>query len=397
MGSGDDQGDLPADDSTINAIDRWFIDRGVPHFIETDTEGSALDTWSRALPLLVVAYLLLCLNALDLRNWTLGENLAAAAAVLVIAMATWAITNRLSGKPTFARPTDVDNPQLTAFVLGPAVPSLLFGQPGDALESVILAIVFVTLIYVWSAYGAGPMLVWGWRESGNQLSDLGTLLAKALPLLLGFNMFLFITAETWELAGRLTGLAYVLVIGLFFVLATGFAISRVPRFVRELNDFESWNEVDALVVDTPAEGIELPTEGSPHEAMTVRGRLNAGLMVLFGQTIQVTFVVLGLIAFFTVFGFLAMPEETMLSWTRLDELHIFATFTLDGRDLIISESLLRVATFLGAFSGMYFTVTLWTDATYQEEITNDVGPQIRQALAVRAAYRVERGSHSTQQ
>ncbi len=397
MASADDRGHLTASDPALTDIDRWFIDRGVPHFVESDTGGSALDTWSRALPLLAVAYVLLCLNALDLRNWTLGENLAATAAVLVIAVATWAITNRVSRKPTFARLTDVEGPQLTAFVVGPAVPALLFGQPGDALESVVLAIVLLGLIYVWSAYGVGPMLIWGWRESRNQLSDLGTLLAKALPLLLGFNMFLFITAETWELAGRLTGWAYVLVIGLFFVLASGFAISRVPRFVRELNDFESWQEVDELVRGTPADGIGLPTEGSPHESLTVRGQLNAGLMVLFGQSLQVTLVVLGLVAFFTVFGFLAMPEETMRSWTRLDEIHIFATFTLDARDLIISESLLRVSIFLGAFSGMYFTVTLWTDATYQEEITNDVGPQIRQALAVRAAYRVARGSHTTQQ
>ncbi|MEL6892947.1 MAG: hypothetical protein AAFP84_15245, partial [Actinomycetota bacterium] len=61
--------------------------------------------------------------------------------------------------------------------------------------------------------------------------------------------------------------------------------------------------------------------------------------------------------------------------------------------LVLSDPLLRVSTFLGAFSGMYFTVVLTTDATYRDEFADDVGPEIREALAVRTAYRVARGSH----
>jgi hypothetical protein len=60
------------------------------------------------------------------------------------------------------------------------------------------------------------------------------------------------------------------------------------------------------------------------------------------------------------------------------------------RVLVISEPLLRVAGFLGAFTGMYFTVVLSTDATYRDEFADDVAPQIRQALAVRVAYLADR-------
>jgi hypothetical protein len=55
--------------------------------------------------------------------------------------------------------------------------------------------------------------------------------------------------------------------------------------------------------------------------------------------------------------------------------------------LVVSEPLLRVAGFLGAFAGMYFTVVLSTDATYREEFAEDIGPELRQALAVRLLYR----------
>ena len=42
---------------------------------------------------------------------------------------------------------------------------------------------------------------------------------------------------------------------------------------------------------------------------------------------------------------------------------------------------------------MYFTVVLTTDDTYRTEFADDVGPEVREALAVRSAYRVARGTH----
>jgi hypothetical protein len=68
------------------------------------------------------------------------------------------------------------------------------------------------------------------------------------------------------------------------------------------------------------------------------------------------------------------------------DVHVLLRMHLDGRELVITEPLLRVAGFLGAFTGMYFTVVLSTDATYRAEFAEDVEPQIRQSLAVRAAY-----------
>ena len=87
---------------------------------------------------------------------------------------------------------------------------------------------------------------------------------------------------------------------------------------------------------------------------------------------------------------LAISEATTSSWSGLADVHVLFRLHLDGRELVITEPLLRVAGFLGAFTGMYFTVVLSTDATYREEFAEDVGPQIRQALAVRAAYLWER-------
>jgi len=130
----------------------------------------------------------------------------------------------------------------------------------------------------------------------------------------------------------------------------------------------------------------LPTHGDPAEMpLSIRQRVNIGLVSVFSQAILITFVALVLASFFMLFGFLAVPEATTAAWTQLPEVHVLAHWHIGGRTLVLSEPLLRVSGFLGAFTGMYFTVVLGTDATYRGEFAEDAGPQIRQALAVRLA------------
>ena len=312
-------------------------------------------------------------------------------------MAAWAISNRLRGVATFARPTDIDAPELALFLLGPAVPALVYRQFGDAAQTVITAAILLALIYIWSAYGIGPLLRWGMRRGSRQLASLGSLVARALPLLLLFNTFLFINAEVWELAGTLTGPAYVVVLFTFFMLGATFALSRVPGTIRAVNTFESWDDIDLHLVGTPAERL-VPVRpngdvGQPIDLLRLRQRLNIGLVVLFGQALQITLVTASLTAFFIGFGFFGITESTAMGWTRLEDINVLLETSFGGRQLVLSEPLIRVAAFLGAFSGMYFTVVLTTDDTYRTEFSDDVGPEIREALAVRTAYRVARGTH----
>lgn len=202
--------------------------RGVPHFVERKTDGSLLDAWTRALPLLVAGYLLRGFNALNLADWSVVRNVGVGCAVLAMLLAAWVLSNRLRGVATFARPTDIDAPELTLFLLGPAIPIIAFEQFGDAFESIVLGVVLLALIYVWASYGIGALLRWGLRRGRSQLTGLGSLVARALPLLLLFNTFLFINAEVWEMAGTLYGVAYVVVLGTFVGLGVIFALVACP-------------------------------------------------------------------------------------------------------------------------------------------------------------------------
>jgi hypothetical protein len=382
-------------EADVVGMERWFVARGLPHFVERRDSATAI--WGRALPLLVIAYLLLGLNALDVREYSVAENLGLAAFVLAVAVVTWVVANVLRRRPAFDRPHDIGPAELAVFVLVPVVPSLVVGQWGDALQTFLYAVGLLALLWLLTSYGVPTLLAWAWQRTTAQLTLLLSVLARALPLLLLFSAFLFINAECWQVAGTLTGPVYVLVLGVFFLLGATFVLTRIPPLMRSLNTFASWAEIGALAGGTPAAGVleELRPDGAldPHaERPSVRQRVNIGLLTVFSQAIQVTLVGLGLAAFFVVFGFLAIPEATAAAWTTLDDVHVLAHVTVGGRTLVVTDPLLRVAGFLGAFGAMYFTVLLATDAMYREEFADDVAPQLRQALAVRCVYRAARST-----
>ena len=366
-------------------IENWFISRGVPHFISN--YSARTDIWTRALPFLIVAYLAGGLNSLNLAEWSFGKNAVAAAITLISLLLGWSLTNLVLKRPFLAVPKEIGKPELLAFVIGPAIPSAVFQQWGDALQAVLEGLAILALIYVAASFALGHLLSWALRNSISQAAMLGRLLVRALPLLLLFTTFLFINAEVWQVAGQLTGLPYVLGVGIFFLLGAVFVVSRLPQSISDLGKFSSWPEVESLLGATPAEGLGVPTEGTPSQDFSTSEKIDLSLVTTFNQAVQITFVAFVLTMFFIIFGFLAISLDTQSAWMMTDQSHIFFTWTLSGRRLVLTESLLRVAGFLGAFIGMYFTVVLATDETYRSEFAEDTSPLARKALAVRLAYK----------
>jgi hypothetical protein len=371
-----------ASKQTIEPIEQWFIGRGIPHLIAD--YSARTDIWTRALPLLGIGYLLGGLNALDISK-SLGWNAIVAGVVLVILALTWALMNRLRHRQILALPTEIGPPELAVFVAGPSIPSFVLGQWGDGVQAILEGLVILAVVYLVTSYGLLPMFKWAASRARAQLFLFFNVVVRVLPLLLLAITFLFVNAEVWQVAGTLHGWPYWVVIAMFVGLGAFFVLSRVPTLVTALSTFDDWSEVGELVVDTPAEHLRLPAAGNPDEQpLDRRERLNIGLVSVFSQALQITLVVVAIFSFFVLFGFLAINEASSTTWTQTESVHVLVS--AKNGTLILTEELLRVAGFLAAFAGMYFTVALSTDSTYREEFAEDVAPQVRQAFAVRIAY-----------
>lgn len=159
--------------------------------------------FTRAVPTLTVVVVLELLGALD-SEWAWWVNLGVAAASLAALLGVWALVNVLR----------------TRSALGPA--------------------------------GTG----------GRDRAGLG-LLVRALPLLLLFVTFLFLTAEVWQVAASLDGPFLAVTMTLFVAVGVVFVVARIPLEVGALARFDSWTDVAALVHDTPAAALQPPGGASP--------------------------------------------------------------------------------------------------------------------------------------
>lgn len=366
-------------------VDQWFVERGVPHLSSTD---DSKDIWSRAWPILVVAYLAGGFFALDIRNWSLAQNLLVVLVILAVLAATLMITNAVARRPLLGRPRSIGAPELAAFLIGPALPSLVLQQWDDVGYAIAEGAAVLFVIYVVTSYGLIPLAKWAARRARVELGALGRIVARGLPLLLLFTMFLFINADVWQMASRLKGFGFVAALAIFFVLGALFVVSRLPDVANDLGSFAEWSDVAPLLDGTPVAGAHLPAHGHPEPPpLTRRERANLALVSLVGQGLQITVVAVLLTLFFVIFGFVAVTPATTATWIGSPDINELWGVNVGSQRLVITESLLRVAGFLGAFSGMYFTVVLATDGSYQTAFRDDIGPQIRQALAVRLVAR----------
>ena len=365
-------------------IERWFVRRGVPHFIDDYAAGT--DIWTQALPLMIAAYVLGGFRALDIYSWSLAKNLLASAMIIAVLLVGWAIANLVLRRPLFSHPTEVGNAELAAFVIGPSVPSLIFTQYGDALAAFATGVGVLVVVYFATSYAVVPMLHWALERCVTQLRLMVNHRARPAAAAAVHHV---LVRQRRRLGGRRPA-------GWPGVLDDACDLLRTRRAVRALT--RATADARPGVVPVVVRGrrdprrhagpsLPIPTEGDPEpHPLRLRERVNVGLLMLFSQALQITLVVIVLTVFFVVFGFLAMSESTTAQWTSLPDMRIDASWHLGERTLVLTEPLLRIAGFLGAFSGMYFTVVLATDATYRDEFAEDVRPEVHRLFAVRLAY-----------
>lgn len=374
------------DPRALAETERWFVKRGIPHFIH-DYRASQ-DIWTRTLPALTLLFLVEAVNA-PKESYPIWLDAVAVVGAFAILLGAWALANVLRRRPALSRPDDLGPFEIAVFVVAPPLVPIVFGgQWRAAIATVALNAVLLLVIYFTTSYGILPMTRWGFGQLAHQVGAVLNLLVRALPLLLLFVTFLFVNTEVWQTASALNWPALAVVGVLFALIGAAFAVVRLPRQVGELSAFDSWDVTERRVVDTPAEPlaavVEEPEGGTP--PLSNREWSNVGLVVLATEGTQILLVSLTIFGFFTLFGFLAISEPVVRSWlgSAPDAL---AVLDMWGHRMVLTAELLRVATFLAAFSGLYFTVVLLTDATYREEFLDDVVSEVRDAFAVRAVYR----------
>ena len=370
-------------DETLAVTEKWFRRRGIPHFIED--YSARRDVLTRALPFLIVTAVFEVTLVFKV-DWAWWINVPFVAGACAALAGTWAGLNILRGRPLRALPQRVGAVELVVFLLAPSIVATVFEGNWAVLPFlVVLNALILAFVYVTVSFALLPILRWaGWLVVRNAASVVG-LFARALPLLLLIVTFLFINAELWSMAGALEGARFWLVLCLFAVVTAVFVGFRLPAEIGQIERFASAQRVAELVRGTPVEGLALAEDELRLDApLRRRQRTNAGIVVLFNLSLQVLLAASLVGGFFLVFGMLALDVSVIASWIE-GEPQILAELRWP-RGAVVTEELLRVALFLSAFSGFYFTISVLTNREFRDEFFEDIVGEVRQACAVRVVY-----------
>ena len=375
----------PRDTEAIAATERWFIARGLPHFIFR--YSASRDVWTRAAPLLTLIVLIEVLANAPSADFEIWVSVLVSVAAFLAVIAVWAVSNRLRQRPTFARPEDVGGVEVTLFIVLPAlVPVVTDGQWRSGLVTAGVNLGILLVIYFGTSYGIVPMSRWVIGHGARQILSVSGVLVRALPLLLLVVIVVFFTTEPFQLAHEVPTELIGATIAFFLLLATAFAVIQVPRVVAELSEAESWAEIKARAADTPATPLcARLAKPSKLPGLSNREWVNIGLVVLASEAMLVLLVGTAMFGFLVALGVLAVPTALADVWIG-EQPDVLLSFEMFGSEHSITTELLEAAAFLAGFSALQFTVSLLSDKTYQDEFLYDLRDKLREALAVRAVY-----------
>jgi hypothetical protein len=312
--------------------EQWFVDHGLPYFVESGHEAI-----QRSLRPRVVA------------AWAVLALIVAAVVAIAAASAGWAWDAVLVSAATAAA-----------------------------------AVVLARAIRVFRVPVIGK---WAVRHAWESRALLVPLTTRALPFLLLFITFLFINTEVWQVASALSRALLWSCIAIFLILAVAFL---APSFGQEIQRVGA--EVEGEQLATTSEGTPVASAAreilaEPHLAQEVAGirlrdlqRRNLMLMLFITQAIQVLSLALVVFAFFVIFGSVAIRPEVVEVWVG----HA-PTYRTGGLHLVSNE-LFSVAVFLSGFAGLYFTVQAVIDQNYRKEFFSQIESDLQRAIGVRKVY-----------
>ena len=337
-----------------------FRRAGLPLFIEDFSPTH--DIFSRATPLLVLVFLFELLGAVSL-DWSWQRNLLTALAGLAILIAGFGLLNRFRHRRFWSFPDRFGGPELAVFVLLPALlPIITDGQWHQFLGVAIGNLLLVGAVYAVVGYGLIGTTLWGLHRLGSELGSSVASLVRALPLLLVFSLVLFMTADMWQVFAGMPTVFIVFLAAAFALLSNLFLLLRLPR------------ELDQIERDTasgpPLRGIQ---------------RLNLSVSLVIRQWMQVLVVSAGVGLFFVGFGLLAISRHVYDLW-GIDPGSWSHEFTLMDHQLLLGATLVKVAVGIATFTGLYYSISLMTDATYRTDFLDNVTTELRELFTTRAEY-----------
>jgi hypothetical protein len=244
---------------------------------------------------------------------------------------------------------------------------------------VLEAIVFAA-IFLCTATGIGSVVGWAANMTLTNLTSIGALLVRALPVML-LTVLVFFNSPVWTMAATISRARLWMAILFLFLIAAVFLVSNTLTRVRPILHPSAKSPKDAQVLTgTPFETMPDRPQRVP---LSRQERMNVALVLSLSQVVQVltTAAVTGLI--FLVFGLILLSPELLDAWTRCGS----RDGQILGMTLPIPQALIQTTMFLTALTFMYLAARAVGDKEYRAQFLDPLIDDLRLTLVARDRYR----------
>ena len=321
----------------------------------SDGRAAAADVVPLGIMAVVLAAAPFVLNLLHAAGTTRGEAGRRTAALLVMAL----------------------------FVIG--FPLADQGWSGLTLAEVA-GFLIVAVLAVWLTYlGIGSIVLWAFRFAWVQFGALGTLMSRALPLLM-LTVVVYFTGELWQL-GRPHDTPTALADNRF----PGTGGDRVhgchhPR----RGTGAAGGPVRSAGSGGAARRHPLATDTDPRRTpLSVGEQINVVAVMVVSQAIQVVIFTTGLFVFFLALGVIAIPDDVTVLWSAEQQCTVGeppCAGTWFGIHVPVPQTVVHTSLFVAVLSGLYFTVSTSVDPLYRQRFFDPLVADVAVSLAGRDAY-----------
>lgn len=366
-------------------LEEFFLRSGLPHLaVNYDPRE---DTLTRLRPALFVLFLVGLAVALrpDWAWWARGLALIAG---LGIAAGGLVGVNLLRGRRPTARPERVGFTEAAVFVLAPAAAQVATGSVGlRALWIGLISVGIALALYVLTSLGVVSLLLHLGRAAFVGLRATGGVALRALPPVLAVLLFLFLATEVWQAFGLIEGWRFGSVLTLFALTGTGFLAVALARERRDLCSPPLNDETARLARDTPARSLVAAGVVPLSPALPRTARLNITVALVVSIGIRVVAVGAAVALFFMVFGLLVVDKALATDWLGQAPHVLLGVDIAGGREVVLTEQLVRVSVLLGGFAALYFLVVALTEKGRREDFLDDEIDRLSRVMAAWAYYR----------
>ena len=366
------------------AADAWFLDRGLPAVLRPGALVRRL--WPRSAPVLAGFAVFMANSALvvattgkhtiDINGHpTRTEWFVLALIVLVLPVAVfvgWWVSRLSTVRGRSVAATVAVSIAIAGGVVGGPSPRVLVDLLFEGI--VIAAILALT------ACGAGSILGWAVQMTTSNLAAVGSMVTRALPLLL-LTILVFFNSPVWLMAATVSRPR--LWLALMF-------LDRDRGGVRGVRHRRPGQAV--LAEDERADDHSERLAGTPFETMpepaTVRPlsrieRLNVMFVVAASQLSQILIIAAMTALLFLILGLILLSPELLAAWTRNGR----SDGTVLGMTIPVPDSLIQITFFLGALTFMYISARTVSDAEYRTRFFDPLIDDVRLTLTARNRYR----------